>query len=342
MRIIIAGPLPDKYKSGGVAVFNKNIAMQLATNKNNKILIATKAPSLVNKKNNYPANISFTKISNLMELKNFKADIIISCLWYSLYFCYGFNKIIKIHTIHAFPDLVSYKIWKFNVMHLIDRLLRKRFDYLVANSRFTKYLYESLFNIKIDSLFNIGLEPNTLSFLRKKDKGEVKRNRKILYVGRIVKAKHLDKALDAVSKLSLDEYNEFNIWGYGIEEDKLKKKYSNNPQILFHGAMNHFDVYKAYQDSKVFISLNPAEPFGITYEEAMANGLYVIAPDTGGQVEFLSKFPGRYSLVNIQDESSISTALREGLDSSLEPLTEDELNRMSYKRTVRDIFSVIK
>ena len=342
MRIIIAGPIPDKCKSGGVAVFDKNLALQLAENKSNEILIATKKPNLINKKDQYPDNIHFTKISNIIRLKKFGADTIISCLWYSLFFCYGFNKVVKIHTIHAFPDFVSYKIWKFNVMHIIDNFLRKRFDFLVANSKFTRYLYESLFNIKIDGLYTIGLDPNVISFLKKKSEEKVVKGRNILYVGRIVKAKHLDQALEAVSKLRQSEYRRFNIWGYGIEEKKLKKKYEDNHQILFHGAMNHFDVYKAYQSNKVFISLNPAEPFGITYEEAIANGLYVVAPDTGGGVDFLSNYPDRCSLVDVNDIDSIVNGIKRGLQSKLNPLSNDSLDELSYSNTVKQIFEVVK
>lgn len=342
MKIIIAGPIPDKNSSGGVAVFDKNLALQLAEDKNNKILVATKNPNLVNEKDKYPSNIQFTKIFNLIELKKFDADTIISCLWYSLYFCYGFDKVIKIHTIHAFPDFISYKIWKFNIMHIIDIFLRKKFDYLLANSKFTKYLYESFFDIDVDGLYTIGLDPNFISFLKKKDKNIVNKKENILYVGRIVKAKHLDKALVAVSRLKSDEYNQFHIWGYGKEEEKLKARYKDNHQIAFHGAMNHFDVYKAYQNNKVFISLNPAEPFGITYEEAIANGLYVIAPNTGGGVDFLNAFPDRCSLVDVNDINSIISGIRRGLHSKLKPLSNEVLDKLSYANTAKQIFEVVK
>lgn len=227
-------------------------------------------------------------------------------------------------------------------MHIIDRFLRKRFDYLVANSKFTRYLYESLFNIKIDGLYTIGLDPNVISLLKKKGKEGSINDKNILYVGRIVKAKRLDKALEAVSKLEKSEYRQFNIWGYGVEEKKLKKKYEDNHQVLFHGAMNHSDVYKAYQNNKVFISLNPAEPFGITYEEAIANGLYVIAPDTGGGVDFLKNYPDRCSLVDVNDINSIVSGIKCGLHSRLNPLSNDSLDKLSYSNTVKQIFEVVK
>ncbi|MCZ2465780.1 glycosyltransferase [Limosilactobacillus vaginalis] len=162
-----------------------------------------------------------------------------------------------------------------------------------------------------------------------------------MYVGRIVKAKRLDKALEAVCHMPPTHYQKFNIWGYGTEESKLRNKYKDNSQIIFNGAMNHFDVSKAYQMNKVFISLNPAEPFGITYEEAIANGLYVVAPNTGGGVEFLKQFPNRCSLVDVNDIQSIINGLEEGLHSNLNPLTDKELDSLSYSNTAKQIFKVI-
>lgn len=341
MKVIIAGPMPGNKKSGGVAVFNKNLALEIAKDKNNQVLIATNNPKIINKKDSYPNNISFSRIHNVIELSKFNADVVISSLWYSLFFCYGFKNLKKIHTLHAFPDFISYKIWKFNVMHMIDRLLRKKFDYMVANSKFTKYLYESFFNIQIDGLYTIGLDSNVISDLKKRNKSQHQRDRDILYVGRIVKAKRLDKALEAVCHIPPTHYQKFNIWGYGTEESKLRNKYKDNSQIIFNGAMNHFDVSKAYQKNKVFISLNPAEPFGITYEEAIANGLYVVAPNTGGGAEFLKQFPNRCSLVDVNDIQSIINGLEEGLHSNLNPLTDKELDSLSYSNTAKQIFKVI-
>lgn len=333
--------MPDEKKSGGVAVFDKNLALQLADDKNNRILIATNHPKLVNRKADYPSNVSFTKIQNIFQLKKFNADIIISSLWYSLFFCFLFKKAKRIHTLHAFPDFVSYRILKFNAMHLIDKFLRRKFNYIIANSKFTRYLYESIFNIDVDGLYTIGLDDNVISFLKVINDKSYQRENDILYVGRIVKAKHLDRALEAVLHLSKKEYSQFNIWGYGNEEMKLRQKYDND-KIVFHGAMNHANVYKTYQKNKVFISLNPAEPFGITYEEAVANGLYVIAPNTGGCVDFLKQFPNRCSLVEVNNIESIIQGIKKGLRSNLEPLTDEELDKLSYSNTAKQIFEVIK
>lgn len=75
MRIIIAGPMPDERKSGGVAVFDKNLALQLASDKHNEVLIATNKPKFINKKDEYPQNVSFTKVQNVLRLKSFNAEI---------------------------------------------------------------------------------------------------------------------------------------------------------------------------------------------------------------------------------------------------------------------------
>lgn len=334
MKIIIAGPLPEKNSNGGVAVFNKNIAKEIS--KSHDVLLASKKNYRFSKK----TDIKYASIFDIRKLRAYNADIIISSLWYSLFFIFGFKKAIKIHILHGFTNFLSYSSFKFYVMHIIDNILRQKYDLFLANSAFTKFINEQIFNLKVDGVFNIGLDPNLIESLRQPEK-TIKRQNNIIFVGRIVKAKNLGRALEAISKLDKNLYNEFKIYGYGNEEKFLKEKYSGNKKICFKGPIIHKNIKMAYENSKVFISLNPSEPFGITYEEAIANGLFVVAPNTGGQVEFLKNFPHRVALVDVNDIESICSALKRGLTTKLAPLTDDELENMSYKRTVKEIFAVI-
>lgn len=334
MRIIISGPFPTDSYSGGVAVFNRNIALELA--KKNEILIVS------NRKYNLNIhNIRSVRFWEFNEIRRFKSDVIISSLWYSLFFIFGFNNTIKIHIVHGFTNFVSYKPIKFNLMHLIDKVLRKHFDYFLANSKFTKFINEQIFDIKIDDVFLIGLDSDYIASLIQKDNQHTFSSPNIIFLGRIVPAKKIDVALKAVSKLDPNFFHEFRVYGYGPEEEKLKKMYSNNPKVVFKGSLNHGDVEKAYENSKVFISLNPSEPFGITYEEAIASGLFVVAPNTGGQVDFLREFPDRCALVDVDSIDSVKRGIEQGLNSKLSPMTDKQLDRMSYKQTIEKIISVI-
>lgn len=334
MKIIVAGPYPQQNKNGGVAVFDENLLKVLS--KDNKVLLVTnKIP--VDQQN---LNIEYANLCELKKIHSFNADIIISSLWYSLFFLFGFSRASKIHILHGFTNLVSYSWLKFNIMHLIDKIIRMKFDYFLANSLFTKFVNEEFFGLKVDGTFTIGLDSELIEHLKRFNKSKAKENN-IMFLGRIVKAKKIEVAIKAVSKIDKRLYDTFNIYGYGNEKRVLEKKYSWNKKIIFAGPINHEEVMEAYEKSKVFISLNPSEPFGITYEEAVANGLFVVAPNTGGQVDFLKQFPERIALVNVDNIDSICAGIEKGLRTELPPLTAKQLNNMDYCKTAKEIISVI-
>ncbi len=340
MKIIIAGPIPTYKKSGGVAVFDENIALTLAhLNKNNHVLMAVKNPNLIIRSKNYPENISVTGINNIKKLKEFNSDVIISSLWYSLFFCSNLFKSTKIHILHGFTNYRDYADWKVPVMHMIDKKIRKKFDYLLANSDFTKYINENIFGLKVDGVFRIGLAQNQIKQLTTLSNDKEKN---ILYIGRLVSAKKVDKVIGSVSKLKNENYDECQIIGYGPEKENLQRLARDNKKINFLGAVTPQETAKYYKKARVFVSLNPSEPFGITYEEAIAAGLYVVAPDTGGQVEFLRGFPERCALVDINNVDAITNAIHTGLNKKLKRLSKKEIESLYYLNTVNQIFKVIQ
>ena len=166
------------------------------------------------------------------------------------------------------------------------------------------------------------------------------RQNNLLYVGRLVEVKNVDLAIRAFL-LTGNSKLKFVIDGYGNEYKVLKNKYITEKKIIFNGAIEHSKIIREYLNSKVFISLNESEPFGITYEEAIASGLYVVAPKTGGQVDFLSNFPERCSLVDIHNLKEIEQAIVQGFNSNLSPLSEQEIYSMSYQHTLNSIFKIL-
>ena len=341
MKIVIAGPIPTRKNSGGVAVFNDNIALTLAhLSPKNKILIATKDVSSVERNNDYPDNVIVVNINNLRKIKKFKPDIIISSLWYSLFFCNNYiNKAIKIHILHGFTNYRDYSDWKVPLMHMIDQIIRKKFNYLIANSEFTQYINENIFGIKVDGVFRIGLSQSQIDKLITLRSNN---NKNILYIGRLVSAKRVDKIIASVERLKNADYDKLKIVGYGPEKEKLQQLASKNPKIDFLGAVTPQKTLDIYSNARVFVSLNPSEPFGITYEEAIAAGLYVVAPKTGGQVEFLKQFPTRCSLIDITNIDSIKKAINIGLNKKLKCLSKKEIESLNYFNTVKQILRVIQ
>ncbi len=78
------------------------------------------------------------------------------------------------------------------------------------------------------------------------------------------------------------------IIGDGKDKDKLEKKYTSE-KIKFLGKMPRGKTLEKLKDGDIFISLNPHEPFGLVYLEALLNKCKIICPNTGGQMEFLNE-----------------------------------------------------
>lgn len=335
MKIVVAGPLPTKNGSGGVAVVTENLAKEFVKLGNEVIVLSKDAP-------NYHRVQSFEvrsfNIHSIKYIKKERIDLIISCLDYSFFMSFINLKCYKIHLLHGFPEFKDYSMIKLNLMHLADKVIEAKFDKILANSEFTGFINKQIYNLKVKGTYKIGLDDYQLNSIGRNNNIIEKRSG-LLYVGRIIKAKNIDLAINAFLESKINQ--KFKIVGYGSELNFLKTKYSNNFEICFTGYANHDHISKYYRQSKVFISLNPSEPFGITYLEALANGLYVIAPNTGGQVDFLKKFPGRYSLVNVNDINSIVCGIEKGFNSMLRPLDKEELLDLSYKNTCKDIIESI-
>ena len=329
MKVLIAGPMPSDKNSGGVAVFTANLAKEIS--KNNDVLIVSK--------NKVSSSIPIISIWHIRKIKEFHPDIIISCLEYSFILSFFSISGKKVHILHGFPTFNAYSQIKFQLMHLIDKRINKKYDMLLANSKYTKYINESIFDLNVKNTFNIGLSDKELKEAEM-SLNDFSKKENILYVGRLVKVKGVDLALKAFENLQLSNA-QFDVVGYGPEESKLKAKYQLNKNIIFRGSCDHKKIDAFYKKAKVFISLNDAEPFGITYLEALVNGDFIIAPKIGGQVKKKKKFPDRCILVDKDNIEGISKAIKIGLKSNLSPLSDNDIANFSYKNTWNEILKAL-
>lgn len=328
MRLLIAGPLPEKDKSGGVAVFDENLAVE-AKRRGYEVLFATKQVS-----SKINLGIPCISVYNLRKIRKFNPDVVISSLQYSFILSMYNLKCTKIHILHGFTNFKSYSTFKFFIMHCIDRLIAYKYDVILANSKYTEYVNDLIFDIKSNGIFYIGLDKKTISYLSNNSN---KKLNAVLYVGRLVKAKNVDKALEAFVKMGVSEAS-FKVVGYGPEYQNLRKSFSSQ-KIKFTGGIKHQEIFNEYKKAKVFISLNNAEPFGITYVEALAANMFIIAPNRGGQVEFLKQFSERVALVDINNKSEIAEAIKLGLRKQLPTLSKEELSKLSFGSTFDQISS---
>ena len=94
---------------------------------------------------------------------------------------------------------------------------------------------------------------------------------KIVYAGRLVKYKNIDKIILALSKIKNKDYI-LDIIGTGNEEKELRKlvdKLDLHDKVVFHGRLERTKVIEYMHQANVFALISKGEIFGLVYLEAM-------------------------------------------------------------------------
>ena len=100
-----------------------------------------------------------------------------------------------------------------------------------------------------------------------------------IYVGSLIKRKHLDVVVKAFLNTAGEE-DTLTVVGGGPEEEKLKKLVNElkaEDKIMFTGRVPREDVLKKMGDAQVFTLISHGETYGMVYIEAMLQGCLTIA-----------------------------------------------------------------
>lgn len=105
--------------------------------------------------------------------------------------------------------------------------------------------------------------------------------KKVAIVSHIDPGKRIDLLLDALDKYQNLNELEFAIYGTGSEFENLKNRAArNNPNVSFEGF--HSNITEDLAKADLLLHLCPTEPFGLAILEAMAVGVPVLVPNSGG------------------------------------------------------------
>ena len=110
----------------------------------------------------------------------------------------------------------------------------------------------------------------------------------LVTTSRLVHKNGVDVIIRALSHLP--ETIQLVIYGSGPDEEMLKKlaaKTGVAARVRFAGEIAHSDLQRALAESDVFVRPSRSEGMGISFIEAMAAGLPVIATQEGGIADFL-------------------------------------------------------
>ena len=226
----------------------------------------------------------------------------------------------------------------------LQKYMVRHCDFVFANSNLTRVMNGLMWNLPADAAIPLG---TTRDFIEQAEASPLIRNaanRHVVYVGRWVKSKQVDKIIRAAVLLHRRGVHfPLELAGTGAEEPALRQLAAGDDEIIFRGFVPHEEIFPLFHQAEIFISLSEAEPFGITFAEALMAGCKIICPDTGGQTEFLSRFPDRVRMLSSTDPASIASAMEELMDAAVPDLPSAEVcPAFDYSTTARCILDYLK
>jgi glycosyltransferase involved in cell wall biosynthesis len=189
---------------------------------------------------------------------------------------------------------------------------------LVSVSHYTAATLRAIFNVRTDAVVHNPAKPIYLE-----DPGEGAAERSLVtYVGRLCAAKNLHRILPAIRDL-LDETPGLRmcIVGEGEQREELESIVSGDARFEFKGAPDDNAVRDCLRRTRIFVSGNEVEGFGIAYLEAMTQGCNVVMPASGGGLEIAPELIGcRIFLFSVSfAREAVGAALRQALVASSPP-----------------------
>jgi glycosyltransferase involved in cell wall biosynthesis len=205
------------------------------------------------------------------------------------------KNVYEIIEVHNRPVMISELVNKINSKYILylhndprsmkgAKTPRERLNLLSKVDKIvfiTKWVKEKFFeNLNIDSN---NFKCEIIYHSIEKEKKLLKKEKKIVFVGKLNESKGYDIFCDAVKKL-LDNHK--NWKAYSIGDEKRIKTYSNHPKHIKLGYMPHKKVLSFLNSAEIaVIPSRWEEPFGRTALEASSRGCATIISNRGGLPE---------------------------------------------------------
>ena len=338
MKVCLLGPVVTSSYYGGVAVFDEELAQGFVDNGWEAVLVTSQKDAV---KKDIPLFIATkSEMSEFLNKEN--PDLIIASLAYARLL--PRKNLAKVaYFLHGFFLQSYYGPLKSILASTYQKWLIRRCDYVFANSYFTAMINKEFFGIKADEVFQLGVSNE---FLRNSENCDkiAKIPNSIIFAGRLVKAKGVEALIKAVRFLHEEGVpHTLYIAGDGPEREYIERfAKENSLNIILLGRLDSGEMIKWYKKTEVFVSLNPSEPFGIVFPEALICGCKIVCPLTGGQVEYLMDYKESVSFVNENDEKSIAYGLKKMLQSGNSTVSIENCKaRFNYKRVALEMIKYI-
>lgn len=341
MKVCVLGPITTKSYYGGVAVFDEQLALGFYRLGHSVCIVTYQSDASGDDLFGcIPINVIHSKRKCSKWLEQEKPDLIIGSLDYPKLLDRKATSNGKVaYFLHGFFTRSYYGAIKSQLAPLYQKYLIRNADYVFANSDFTRMINREFFGINADEVFRLGVSEDFFDEIKnisttEKEKGT------ILYAGRLVSAKGVDRLIEAVKIMGENGVDyKLLIAGEGPDKEVLEK-YSKEKKLKveFLGMVNHEQISKLYRKAEVFVSLNPSEPFGITFAEALLSECKIVCPTTGGQVEYLQGLDESVSFVNGESVADIAYGIEKLLSQGKYPgLSTSEKESFTYKDVAQRI-----
>lgn len=336
-KICILGPVATPTYFGGVAVFDTELGTAFQN-------IGWEVQLLTEQNDAVHSDI-VKRISNTRELRkligSFDPDYILASLNYGKYFSSLKDSNKKIYFLHGYFVRNYYGFAKSVIAPEYQKRLCARADFVFSNSYFTSAINEDFFDIKSDAVFHLAASHDFIDSL---SENNARKKNTVFFAGRFVSVKRVMELVNAARYLQKSGIDyEIYLAGDGEKGEEIEKTINQSDlKITLLGRVEHTEIQKYYQKSDVFVSLNEAEPFGITFVEALLCGCKIICPYTGGQVEYLKDYPQTF-FVNQSDPKDIADKIIQAFQMDEVPkITQKDIDYFSYERVAQEMISYLE
>ncbi len=237
--------------------------------------------------------VKLLKQNNYMAVHAFQASGAAGAGWLLKYF---YPKLPFIVTLQEGKNLHEQGL----LINFFRKLILKRADRATAISQYLKnYILEINKNLKVEVIPN-GVDVD--DFSRNFSYGEltdlenklgIKPDDKVIIsVSRLVPKNGLDLLIQALAVLNKDDRDAYKLVlvGNGLLEESLKSQVKSlglGDKIIFTGLVENQDLPRYLKISDVFVRPSRSEGLGISFLEAMAANVPIVATKIGGIPDFL-------------------------------------------------------
>lgn len=194
-------------------------------------------------------------------------------------------------------------------IYIIDKILTKKADYVIVNSKFSKKRVDKIYKIKSKIIY--------CGSSKKFQHTNSIRSFQCLSVGSLLPYKGHKLTISALSKLK--EKPRLIIVGSGRKKEignleQFAKKKNVDVEII--NSLSDKKMNKLYNRVKLFINSAYKEPFGLSALEALSVGTSVVSVNDCGTIELKKYFPKQFMVVD-RNPKSIANGIRKALNVSV-------------------------